>query len=237
MAQRHLQWGPVALGQTVRLRGAASLRHEAALKGLALDARVDGPPPVLAGDERLLQMLVMNLVENALKFSHPGRPVEVELAGGDGGAVLRVKDEGIGISPRAPRPHLREVLHGGRRARPRRAAAPASGSTSRGRWSPSTTAPSRWRARPASGTRFEVRLPRPAAGSAGDERPPARRVHGRGGGGEPGDPRSGGQAALRARGRSRGTTPSHRGSITCRGPPLRKRLYVRWLSLTGGRLP
>ncbi len=97
VAQRHLQWGPVDLGQTVA--GVARiLRHEAALKGLVMDAQVFGPPPVVTGDERLLQMLVMNLVENALKFSPRGGHIAVEVTGGEGGAVLRVKDEGIGIA-------------------------------------------------------------------------------------------------------------------------------------------
>ena len=105
VAQRHLQWGPVDLGQTVAFV-ARILRHETALKGLVLDARVFGPPPVVVGDERLLQMLVLNLVENALKFSPRGGRIEVEATGGEAGAVLRVKDEGIGIAPE----HLERIF-------------------------------------------------------------------------------------------------------------------------------
>ena len=105
VAQRHLEWSPVDLAQTVSVV-MKILRHEAALKSLALDARIFGPAPVVVGDERLLQMLVMNLVENAIKFSGRGARVDVEVTGGDAGAVLRVRDGGIGIAAE----HLEHVF-------------------------------------------------------------------------------------------------------------------------------
>jgi signal transduction histidine kinase len=97
VAQRHLHWTQVDLAKTVS-SVMRILRHEAALRGVTLDARVFGPPPEVVGDERLLQMLVMNLAENAVKFSGRGGCVEVEVTGGDSGACVRVRDHGIGIA-------------------------------------------------------------------------------------------------------------------------------------------
>jgi signal transduction histidine kinase len=105
VAQRHLQWQRVDLSQTIS-SVMKILRHEAALKGMTLDARVYGPAPEVVGDERLLQMLVMNLVENAVKFSRRGGKVEVEATGGGAGAIVRVRDDGIGIAPE----HLERVF-------------------------------------------------------------------------------------------------------------------------------
>lgn len=49
------------------------------------------------GEQLLLQMLVNNLVENALKYSPKDKPVKVSLAGKQQHALLQVTDEGAGI--------------------------------------------------------------------------------------------------------------------------------------------
>jgi signal transduction histidine kinase len=98
VAQRHIQWGGVALAQTVRMV-VKTLRQDAALKEVAVNAQLAEDLPQLTGDERLLQLLVMNLIENALKFSARGGQVDIDLAGTDGGVLLRIRDRGIGIAP------------------------------------------------------------------------------------------------------------------------------------------
>lgn len=59
---------------------------------------------VVGGDEQLLDRIVTNLVDNAVKYSKPGGTVRIELARG-GNAVLTVRDEGPGIQPEHV-PHL-----------------------------------------------------------------------------------------------------------------------------------
>ena len=58
----------------------------------------DELPPVLT-DERLIELIVANLLDNALKFSGPREPVEVwaEIEGRS--LVCRVRDRGNGIDP------------------------------------------------------------------------------------------------------------------------------------------
>jgi signal transduction histidine kinase len=50
------------------------------------------------GDELRLRELLLNLVENAIKYSHPGGKVEVSLLTEGQHARLSVTDQGIGIS-------------------------------------------------------------------------------------------------------------------------------------------
>lgn len=52
------------------------------------------------GDPQELKTAVLNLIDNAIKYSGPGVDVTVQLASVEGGRVaLRVRDRGIGISP------------------------------------------------------------------------------------------------------------------------------------------
>lgn len=55
-----------------------------------------------AGDETLLKRLVMNLIENAVKYTRPGGHVNVRAERDEGGTyVIEVEDTGVGISPTA----------------------------------------------------------------------------------------------------------------------------------------
>ncbi len=59
-----------------------------------------GPVPLMvAGDRTRLHQVVVNLLDNALKYTPPGRRVEVEVGREGDEAVLRVRDQGIGIPP------------------------------------------------------------------------------------------------------------------------------------------
>ncbi len=58
------------------------------------------------GDRMRLQQLVMNLLDNAIKFNSPGGTVKVALAAERASARLTVEDDGIGISP----DHLGQVF-------------------------------------------------------------------------------------------------------------------------------
>nr|HNH23248.1 ATP-binding protein [Ferruginibacter sp.] len=50
------------------------------------------------GDRLLLQLLVNNLIDNAIKYSPKEAAIRIELSGGQHRLSLRVKDEGKGIS-------------------------------------------------------------------------------------------------------------------------------------------
>ena len=58
----------------------------------------DEPVRVVGDEVRLVQVL-LNLLTNAARYSDDGRPVTLSVAREDGQAVLRVRDQGVGIAP------------------------------------------------------------------------------------------------------------------------------------------
>jgi signal transduction histidine kinase len=64
-----------------------------------IQLHVERDLPTLALDPVALHEIVANLVDNALKYSTPGAPVVVDARIQDGSLIIRVRDEGAGISP------------------------------------------------------------------------------------------------------------------------------------------
>jgi two-component system OmpR family sensor kinase len=72
---------------------------------------------VIVADEELIHRLVLNLVENAVKFTPSGGTVHVDVGDGGGNCTIRVTDTGPGI-PRTDQPRIFERFFRGDRARP-----------------------------------------------------------------------------------------------------------------------
>ncbi|HET7295309.1 MAG TPA: GAF domain-containing protein [Vicinamibacteria bacterium] len=106
VAQTHLEWEPVSLPGVVR-GVLQALRQDIVLKTLHVVETLPEGLLTVPGDERLLRLLVFNVVENAVKFTPPGGRIVVDLGVGDGNAVLSVTDNGIGI-PRDDRERVFE---------------------------------------------------------------------------------------------------------------------------------
>ena len=61
--------------------------------------RFPGKPLARISDKPMIQRMIANLIDNAVKYTPPGGRVDVSTdIGPDGGAVLSVKDTGMGIS-------------------------------------------------------------------------------------------------------------------------------------------
>lgn len=55
-------------------------------------------PAVIDGDTDRLERLIVNLMDNAIKYTSPGGQISIELAENPHGVELRISDTGIGIS-------------------------------------------------------------------------------------------------------------------------------------------
>jgi len=79
-----------------------SLQGLAAARQIALECRADSDLP-FSGDEELLRRLVINLLDNAIRYTPPGGTVRAEVAEAPAphSIRLRVSDTGIGIPPDA----------------------------------------------------------------------------------------------------------------------------------------
>jgi len=58
----------------------------------------EAPRLILTGDEHLLKRMVLNLLDNAVKYTPAGGEIRVELSGRNGHAQVVVRDTGVGIS-------------------------------------------------------------------------------------------------------------------------------------------
>jgi two-component system NtrC family sensor kinase len=89
-----------------------ALMNRAEMKNQHLILRTaEGIPPVLGNLARLRQMLV-NLIDNAIKYTPEGGVIQVEVFEEGGQAVIRVTDTGIGI-PLADQPHIFDKFYRG----------------------------------------------------------------------------------------------------------------------------
>jgi signal transduction histidine kinase len=86
-------------------------------KRLALSCSSDGPVPTI-GDETRIKQVLVNLLDNAIKYTSTEGHVEVSAEAQNGNAVLTVSDNGIGI-PEESLPHVFERFYRAEKARSR----------------------------------------------------------------------------------------------------------------------
>jgi two-component system phosphate regulon sensor histidine kinase PhoR len=89
-----------------------------AAKNLRLELQVPENFPVLRADERRLEEVVHNLLDNAVNYSHPNSGILIQGSAPDQEVVLSVSDEGVGIAP-ADLPRIFERFYRADRARSR----------------------------------------------------------------------------------------------------------------------
>jgi two-component system sensor histidine kinase KdpD len=81
--------------------GAVLVRLEAQLEGREVRTQLPEDLPLVAADPMLLEHLVLNLVENAAKYTPPGSPIEIRAEAREGSLLLEVADRGPGFPPGA----------------------------------------------------------------------------------------------------------------------------------------
>jgi heavy metal sensor kinase len=84
-------------------------------KGIALGCHLPSESHIL-GDTQMIQRMLSNLLDNAIKYTPPGGSVRVSVSENDGQVVVSIKDTGIGISPR-DLPHIFERFYRGDESR------------------------------------------------------------------------------------------------------------------------
>lgn len=95
----------------VQLVGAVAEQMEplAESKGLSLST-TPGDDVVVIGDFGWLERAILNLLDNAVKFTPPGGRIELGIRSQEGRAVVEVRDSGVGISAEAL-PHIFERFY------------------------------------------------------------------------------------------------------------------------------
>lgn len=91
-----MQEQPVDIGNVVR-DAVSRLEPVATKQGLELTVRIEDALPGVLGDAEHLERVLVNLVQNAIKFTPPGGRVEVSVTASRDVLVVQVSDTGEGI--------------------------------------------------------------------------------------------------------------------------------------------
>jgi two-component system sensor histidine kinase KdpD len=79
--------------------GTTLARLDAALKDHPLKARLPDDLPLVPIDSVLIEQVLVNLLENAIKYTPAGSPIELSAWAENGGVTVEVADSGAGLPP------------------------------------------------------------------------------------------------------------------------------------------
>ena len=96
-------------------------RHRLEKEKLRLRTEIEANLPAVRMDEDAMTLVLLNLVDNAVKYAGDGGEVSVRLRRVPGAVALSIADRGPGIARRRAAAHLRALLPGRERARAQRA--------------------------------------------------------------------------------------------------------------------
>lgn len=94
------------------------LQNQAIHKSISLNAKIEADVSKLKGDTDQFKQMLINLVDNALKYTPEGGAIEVAAYNLENNVVIRIKDNGIGI-PKEHIPRLFERFYRVDKARSR----------------------------------------------------------------------------------------------------------------------
>src|SRR5688500_12481808 len=99
------------VGQAV-VRAVDIYKYRAEREGVEVDVSIDPHLPPVMFDERSLELLLMNLLDNALKYAKDGKKVSVDVRAGASDIAIRVSDKGPGIPPHERRRIFERFVRG-----------------------------------------------------------------------------------------------------------------------------
>ena len=91
-------FAPVSVGASIA-KAVESVQTHATRKDITITVSAPESLPTVLGDETILTEALVNLIGNAVKYTHPGGKVSVSAGEEAGQVVVSVADTGVGIAP------------------------------------------------------------------------------------------------------------------------------------------
>jgi two-component system sensor histidine kinase KdpD len=92
--QLHKEWHPLE-----EVIGAALSRLGKRLAGRRVTTSVPPDLPLVPIDDVLIEQVMVNLLDNAIKYTPPGSPITIAASGADRSVIVEVADRGPGLPP------------------------------------------------------------------------------------------------------------------------------------------
>ncbi len=92
--QPRAEWHPIE-----EVVGAALGRFAKALAHRTVTTRIPHELPLVPMDDVLIEQVLINLIDNVLKYTPPGSPIEVSAEDTDGAVLVEIADRGPGLPP------------------------------------------------------------------------------------------------------------------------------------------
>ncbi len=94
--KKELQFDAVDAAELVR-ELAKTTQHRVGHEGFVVEAHVEEPLPPVRANEDAITQAILNLLDNAIRYSSEARRIEVDATSGDGRVSIAVRDHGVGI--------------------------------------------------------------------------------------------------------------------------------------------
>ncbi len=94
--RKQYSFQPISLNEIVD-ETLQMFRYPLKQRGFELSVELDDELPLIQGDRQAVTQALVNLMDNAIKFSRERRSIRIETGREDGGVFLAITDQGVGI--------------------------------------------------------------------------------------------------------------------------------------------
>jgi len=110
MGQSHIDCKPIRIVELVK-RNIDLYQVSALQKDISIDFKPSKGDPIVLGDENIINLVMRNLLNNAIKYSKKKSSITVNITQQNGHLEVSIKDRGIGISRKLQRHIFEKEYH------------------------------------------------------------------------------------------------------------------------------
>ena len=110
MGQNNIESKPIRIVELIK-RNIDLYRVSALQKDINIEFKHYNGDPIIVGDENIVNLVMRNLLNNAIKYSNKQSSITVDITSQNGHLAVSVKDRGVGISKKLQRHIFENEYH------------------------------------------------------------------------------------------------------------------------------